>query len=95
MLTSRLLPLVARRARLILAPSESTRRDVVRLLGLDPAKVRVIPYAASAHFHPIRPDYPRLERRYGVRPPYFLYVGTLEPRKNLERALRAFARVAP
>lgn len=94
-LTSRLLPLVARRARLILAPSESTRRDVVRLLGLDPKKVRVIPYAASPRFRPMPPDYARLERQYGVRPPYFLYVGTLEPRKNLERALRVFARVAP
>lgn len=95
MLTSRLLPLVARRARLVLAPSESTRRDVVRLLGLDPARVRVIPYAAAPGFRPVPPDYARLERLYGVRPPYFLYVGTLEPRKNLARALRAFERALP
>jgi glycosyltransferase involved in cell wall biosynthesis len=95
LLTSRLLPLVAQRARLVLAPSESTRRDVVRLLGLDAAKVRVIPYAAGPSFRPVPPDYQRLQRLYGVRPPYFLYVGTLEPRKNLERALRAFARALP
>jgi glycosyltransferase involved in cell wall biosynthesis len=95
LLTSRLLPLVAERARLVLAPSESTRRDVVRLLGLDPAKVRVIPYAAGPAFRPVSPDPERMERLYGVRPPYFLYVGTLEPRKNLERLLRAFARALP
>jgi glycosyltransferase involved in cell wall biosynthesis len=94
LLSARLLPLAARGARLILTPSESTRRDVVRLLGTDPARVRVIPYAASPRFAAVAPDYASLERRFGVRPPYFLYVGTLEPRKNLERTLRAFARVA-
>jgi glycosyltransferase involved in cell wall biosynthesis len=85
LLTSRLLPLVARGARLVLVPSESTRRDVVRLLGIDPGRVRVIPYAASPSFRPAG---------NGGCAPYFLYVGTLEPRKNLARALRAFARVA-
>ena len=92
LLTSSLVPLVARGARLILAPSESTRRDVVRLLGVDPARVRVIPYAAA----PAVPPSPRRARAAGrsataSAPPYFLYVGTLEPRKNLVRALRAFA----
>jgi len=94
LLTSRLLPLAASRARLILTPSESTRRDVVRLLPVDPERVRMIPYAASPRFVRTEPDYPRVERLYGVRPPYFLCVGTLEPRKNLPRLVRAFARVA-
>ncbi len=94
LLTSSLIPTVARRAERILAPSESTRRDIVRLLGVDPGRVSVIPYAAAPGF---RPDPGRLERladAYDVRPPYLLYVGTLEPRKNLVRVLRAFARVA-
>jgi glycosyltransferase involved in cell wall biosynthesis len=95
LLTSSLVPIVARGARLILVPSESTRRDVVRLLKVDPARVRVIPYAAAPLFRPSADGPERLESAYGIRPPYFLYVGTLEPRKNLVRALRAFARVAP
>lgn len=94
LLTSSLIPLVARSAHLILAPSESTRRDIVRLLGIDNGRIRVIPYAASPLFRPVEGGPRRLEVAYGVRPPYFLYVGTLEPRKNLCRALRAFARVA-
>jgi glycosyltransferase involved in cell wall biosynthesis len=95
MLTSSLIPAVARGARMILTPSESTRRDVVRLLRVDPGRVRVIPYAASPSFRP-QPTAPEaLEALHGIRPPYFLYVGTLEPRKNLARALRAFAQVAP
>jgi glycosyltransferase involved in cell wall biosynthesis len=92
LLTSRLVPVVARGASLVLTPSENTRRDVVRLLRIDPARVRVIPYAPAPGFRP-SPDPARL-KAMGLREPYFLYVGTLEPRKNLLRALRAFARVA-
>lgn len=92
LLTSRLVPIVARRAARVLTPSDATRRDVIRLLGLDPARVLVIPYAPAPVFKPSPPDPARLEA-LGLRPPYFLYVGTLEPRKNLVRALRAFARV--
>lgn len=95
LLTSSLIPFMARSARLILTPSESTRRDVVRLLRVDPGRVRVIPYAPSPLFRPADEGPERLDAAYGIRPPYFLFVGTLEPRKNLCRALRAFARVAP
>jgi glycosyltransferase involved in cell wall biosynthesis len=94
LLTSTLVPSVARAARMVLAPSESTRRDIVRLLGLDPARVRVVPYAPGPAFAPQPPDAQRLARAYGVAEPYFVYVGTLEPRKNLTRALRAFATLA-
>ena len=93
-LTQSLIPAVARGARMILTPSESTRRDVVRLLRVDPGRVRVIPYAAAPSFRPVPLAPDRLEAAHGVRQPYFLYVGTLEPRKNLGRALRAFASVA-
>ena len=94
LLTSTLVPTVARRARLVLAPSESTRRDVIRLLGIAPERTRVIPYAPSPRFAPVGGGAERVEARHGVRSPYFLYVGTLEPRKNVAAALRAFARVA-
>jgi len=94
LLTSSLIPLIARFARRILAPSESTRRDVIRLLRVDPARVRVVPYAAAPGFRPVTDGMARLQAAYGVRPPYILYVGTLEPRKNLVRVLSAFARIA-
>jgi glycosyltransferase involved in cell wall biosynthesis len=91
LLTATLVPVVARRARLVLAPSESTRRDVMQLLGLPARRVRVIPYAPASRFSP-RPQEPPPAAAEGA--PYFLYVGTLEPRKNLRRVVRAFALVA-
>ena len=94
LLTSTLVPTVARGARLVLAPSESTRRDVVRLLRLPGERVRVVPYAPGPEFRPVPPDPERLARAYGLDSPYFLYVGTVEPRKNLARTLRAFATLA-
>ncbi len=93
LLTASLVPTIARRARLVLVPSQSTAKDVVRLLGLPESRLRVIPYAASERFRPDPgPDEEPAGERYPR--PYFLYVGTLEPRKNLPRALRAFARIA-
>jgi glycosyltransferase involved in cell wall biosynthesis len=94
LLTASLIPTVARKARRILVPSESTRRDVSRLLAVDPGRIRLVPYAASPLYRPLSDGLSTLARR-GVRPPYFLYVGTIEPRKNLARALRAFGRIAP
>jgi glycosyltransferase involved in cell wall biosynthesis len=94
LLTSSLIPTVARRARLVLTPSESTRRDVIRLLRLDPGRVRMIPYAPGPAFRPPDADAGALAARWGIHSPYFLSVGTLEPRKNVPRVLRAFARVA-
>jgi glycosyltransferase involved in cell wall biosynthesis len=92
-LTASLLPRVARRARLVLTPSESSRDDVVRLLGIDAGRVRVIPYAPGEEFRAVEEPAQTLVSR-GIRPPYLLHVGTLEPRKNLPRVLRAFARIA-
>src|SRR5262245_58407886 len=89
LIVPRVLPRVVRRARLVLCPSAATRDDVVRLLGADPGRVRVIPHAAPRGFDP--PRFPEPSREA----PYFLFVGNLEPRKNLARAMRAFARVAP
>jgi glycosyltransferase involved in cell wall biosynthesis len=84
---------VVRRADLVITGSAASRDDIAALLGADPAKIRVTPYGVEPAFAPRATDPDELERRYGVRPPYVLCVGTLEPRKNLSGAVRAFERV--
>ena len=88
----RRMPLMARRATLIIAPSEWTKHETIEHLGVKEHKLRVIPEAARPHLRPLREDeiQPVLEK-HGIRGPYLLYVGTIEPRKNLLTLLRAYA----
>lgn len=91
-----LLRFLVRRVDHIIAPSRATRRDLQRVLGVDPARVSVVPEAAGEGF--VRQEDPRaLERvcrRYGITRPFVLYLGNLEPRKNLVRLVDAFKRAA-
>lgn len=87
----------ARAAAAILADSAATRDDLVRCYGADPTKIHIVyPGVDLAHFQPVR-DQATLaatRSRYGLPARYLLYVGTLQPRKNLPRLLDAFATVA-
>jgi glycosyltransferase involved in cell wall biosynthesis len=79
-----------RRADAILVPSRSTGEDVLRHGTVDPARVRVTPLAPTLDLGSADPA-PVLAR-HGVRPPYVLFVGTLEPRKNVVSLVRAYRR---
>jgi len=85
-----------RRAQRVIAVSQRTASDAVRLLGVDPARIRVVHEAAGPVFTP-RPyeSLPPLAARLGLPldKPYLVFVGTLEPRKNVPLLLEAFARV--
>jgi glycosyltransferase involved in cell wall biosynthesis len=77
------LPRVARAARLVIAASEFTRGELLSLLDLPEEKVRVIPHAVG------EPFVADGEAAFGD---YVLTVGTLEPRKNLDRLVDGFER---
>jgi glycosyltransferase involved in cell wall biosynthesis len=82
----------AARASRILTVSEHTRREVIELLDVDPARVYVTPNAARAHFRPQPAEAVAAFRQQQRLPEQFiLYVGTLEPRKNLTTLLDAYA----
>jgi glycosyltransferase involved in cell wall biosynthesis len=87
--------LAVRSADRVIAVSEATRRDLQRMLGVAAAKIVVIPEAVGPEFTaPLLPESVAVvTRRYGLRPPYCLFVGNLEPRKNLARLIEAFARL--
>ena len=83
----------ARRATRILTLSEHTRRDVIDTYRIDAAKVTAIPLAAPAHFGPVKDDkeLQRVRHTYGIDADYVLSVGSIQPRKNLVRLIRAYA----
>jgi glycosyltransferase involved in cell wall biosynthesis len=87
--------LSARKADALIADSESTRQDAIRLLHVSPAKIFTVPLGVSQAYHPIlQPE--RLEqvrRRYSLPEHFILYVGLVEPRKNLPMLLRAYQRL--
>jgi glycosyltransferase involved in cell wall biosynthesis len=80
------------RAAGVICDSEKTRSDLLAWLPIDDSKVAVVPLAARALFFRICADEEkrRVRERYGLRRPFVLYVGNIEPRKNLPRVLEAF-----
>ncbi len=90
---SRVVPRSVARAHHILADSESTRRDLVDLLGTPPGQVTVVYPGVEARFQPQQDPaaLARVRQRYGLGDgPFILGVGTLEPRKNWPSLMRAW-----
>lgn len=89
-----LIPLVAHGAARVITVSTQARDDIVRLLRLPPERVIVINEAAAPMFRPApAAEQARVRATYGLHGPFVLYVGTLEPRKNLARLIRAWRRL--
>ncbi len=86
-------PFSYRKASLIIAISEHTKRDIMALLKIPESKIRVIHLAASKDFKPIKsPQKLKLvQKKYHTGLDYLLDVGTIEPRKNLPFLVRAYA----
>jgi glycosyltransferase involved in cell wall biosynthesis len=85
------MPLYCRRATHIIAVSECTRHDLIAAYNLPPGKITVVHEAAAPWFHPQPPETVNVARaRYDLPDRYLLFVGTIEPRKNLTRLLEAF-----
>jgi glycosyltransferase involved in cell wall biosynthesis len=81
--------LARRHARLVLVPSEATAAEC-REAGFDPGRIRVVPWGvAAAVATPAAVE--RARSAHGLDRPYVLFVGTVEPRKNLPRLVRALA----
>ena len=88
-----ILPLIARRARLVLTVSEFSRAELTDLLGLDPARVAVVPGGVDERFTPAADPAPA-RAALGLQHPYVLTVASRTARKNLaalEHAARALA----
>ncbi len=93
-LVQRLLPAAIRRAARVIAISERTKNDLLEVLHVPAEKIRVVPNALAPGFAPVTDEavLRAARERHGLPARYVLFVGTLEPRKNLPRLLEAFAR---
>jgi glycosyltransferase involved in cell wall biosynthesis len=90
----RRLPLMARTATMIVVPTESVGREVCEHLRVPAEKVSVVYEAPRAAFRPVPPAQCAMARaRLGVEDDFLLYVGTIEPRKNLLTLVRAFEEI--
>jgi len=80
-------------ARHIIAITEATKQDIVRLLKIDPSKITVVYEAASDRYRPtsLSSNLDQLKRKFNITKPYFLYVGQWRAHKNVIRLIRAFA----
>ncbi|NTW02312.1 MAG: glycosyltransferase family 4 protein [Oscillochloris sp.] len=84
-------PRSLRRANLVLADSQATKDDLGRLLGVDACRVRLLYPGVSPRFRPLPPaETEPLRAQLGLPKSFLLFVGTLEPRKNLVRLIEAF-----
>ncbi len=87
---------LARRAARVLCVSDATARDVERFAHAERGRSRVVHSGIPARMRPLPdgdPDIRRVRARYRLPAHYVLFLGTLEPRKNLESLLSAYTAV--
>ncbi len=94
---SLLTPLSCRRARRVIAISHSTARDLSATFGIPASKIDVAAAGYDATvYHPLpEADIRAFRAARGLPERFWLFVGTLEPRKNLTTLIEAYARLAP
>lgn len=82
---------ILKRANGIIAVSESAKRDTVRILGIPPDRITVV-YSGVDHrfFHVSEAEVQHVRSTFSLAKPYVLFVGTLEPRKNIDTLLDAW-----
>lgn len=88
-------PRSARSAAAVITGSEFSKREIAARYGVPDERIHVTPYAADTSFAPVEPQRARrAAAKYGVHGPYILFVGRIEPRKNIAGLVEAFSLLA-
>jgi glycosyltransferase involved in cell wall biosynthesis len=82
-----------RRGAGVIVPSSSTKAELLRRHRVDEGRVHVIPHGVDPFEAPGQEEAERIRARFGIGGPFALFVGGIEPRKNLVALVQAFARV--
>ena len=85
----------AKRADVIIVPSVSTKKDIVKIWSKNSKKIFVVPHGFDKKlFYPRSPaEVQKVLKKYQIQKPYLLFVGSLQPRKNVIRLVLAFERL--
>jgi glycosyltransferase involved in cell wall biosynthesis len=89
-------PLSVKHAKKVITISEFTKSEIVKLYGTNPNKIEVVyPAFDKEIYHGKVPKTKILsiKKKYGITGSYFLYWGTLQPRKNISRLIEAFSKI--
>jgi glycosyltransferase involved in cell wall biosynthesis len=89
------MPYIVERADRIVTVSEASKADIVKIFQTDPARITVVPSAPSAAYQllPREETRQKLRHQYGIKKPYILYVGGLNPRKNIHELIYAYSKI--
>jgi glycosyltransferase involved in cell wall biosynthesis len=88
----RRLPIMLRSAAHIITPTNAVKYELIDRFKIDPDKVAATPEAPRSTFRPVAgEEAARVSKRFAIDDDFILFVGTIEPRKNLLTLVRAFA----
>jgi glycosyltransferase involved in cell wall biosynthesis len=83
------------RAKKIIAISQSTKKDILDFYGVDDKKVEVVYHGVDRSFFqkPEKDEEQAVLNKFSINMPFILYVGVLQPRKNISRMILAFKQI--
>ena len=84
-----LIPFSIYKAKKIIAVSENTKNDLINIFKVKPEKIKVI-YEGVEDYNKFKLEENKIRENLKFKDPFFLFIGTLEPRKNLVRLIEAF-----
>jgi glycosyltransferase involved in cell wall biosynthesis len=87
---------VSKRAMAIIADSESSKNDIIKIFGADEEKIHVVPLGITNEYAPVNDisSIEKIKNIYNIKGRYILYVGNFKPHKNIKRLIEAFVQVA-
>lgn len=90
------IPIAARHADFVITSSEFAKKEIIGRYGTPGDRIRVIPISYNIHCRPIGagPEAEAARKRYSMPDKYILYVGTIQPRKNISTLIKAYSSLA-